>query len=92
MYLYFVVRGRLKHGRHFTFKSSLNDAAVTLVPPSVVGSIADSDHRYATHGLWLQVLLDHEFIDILCQQLEPLSDMSQVKYQYVAGKIPISRG
>lgn len=75
-------RGRLKHGRHFTFKSTLNEVAVTLVSPSVVGSIVDSEHRYATHGLWLQVFLDEEFIDRLCHQLEFLNDMSQVSFSY----------
>lgn len=50
-----VYRGRLKHGRHFTFKSVLNDVAITLVSTSVVGSIADEHHPYAAHGPWLQV-------------------------------------
>ena len=48
-------RGRLKHGRHFTFKSVLNDVAVTLVSSSVIGSIADEEHPFAAHGSWLQV-------------------------------------
>lgn len=72
-------RGRLKHGRHFTFKSTLNESAVTLVSPSVAGAIVDSEHRYATHGLWLQVLLNDEFIDQLCHQLEFLNDITQVR-------------
>lgn len=71
-------RGRLKHGRHFTFKSTLNDSAVTLVSPSVAGAIVDSEHRYAAHGLWLQVLLDYDFIDHLTRRLDFLSDITQV--------------
>ena len=68
----------MKHGRHFTFKSTLNESAVTLVSPSVAGAIVDSEHKYATHGLWLQVLLDEEFIDQLCRQLEFLNDITKV--------------
>ena len=49
-------RGRLRHGRHFTYKSVLNDVAITLVSSSVVGSIADEHHPYAAHGPWLQVI------------------------------------
>jgi len=50
-----LVRGRLKHGRHFTFKSAQNDVAVTLVPCSVAGAIVTEHAPYAAHGPWLQV-------------------------------------
>jgi len=50
-----VFRGRLKHGRHFTFKSAQSDVAVTLVPCSVVGAIVSQHGPYAAHGPWLQV-------------------------------------
>ena len=53
--LFYTFRGRLRHGRHFTYKSVLNDVAITLVSSSVVGSIADEHHPYAAHGPWLQV-------------------------------------
>lgn len=79
-------RGRLKHGRHFTFKSTLNESAVTLVSPSVAGAIVDGEHRFAIHGLWLQVLLDEEFIEQLSQELDCLSDAGQVS-AYDAGVI-----
>lgn len=51
----FDCSGRLKHGRHFTFKSVLNEAAITLVSSSVVGSIATEQSPFAAHGPWLQV-------------------------------------
>jgi len=54
-----VVSGRLKHGRHFTFKSAQNDVAVTLVPCSVVGAIVTEEMPYAAHGPWLQVIFIH---------------------------------
>ena len=48
-------RGRLKHGRHFTFKSILNDVAITLVTPKVSGTIVSEAAPFAVHGIWLQV-------------------------------------
>jgi len=68
----------LKHGRHFTFKNSLNESAVTLVSPSVDGAIVDNEHKYAIHGTWLQVLLQEDFIQQLTQELDFLSEQNQV--------------
>ncbi|XP_025095733.1 suppressor of fused homolog [Pomacea canaliculata] len=68
-----ALRGRLKHGRHFTFKSVLNDVAVTLVSPSVVGSIADEEHPFAAHGTWLQVLIQDDFLEEMSEDLEELA-------------------
>lgn len=70
----FIYRGRLRHGRHFTFMSATNDSAITLVSPSVNGSIADEEHPFAAHGLWLQVLLADDFIEKMCIDLQELSD------------------
>ncbi|KAG0415188.1 hypothetical protein HPB47_007636 [Ixodes persulcatus] len=50
-----VVLGRLKHGRHFTFKSSVDCAAVTFVVPTVIGAFANAEQPYAVQGSWLQV-------------------------------------
>lgn len=71
-------RGRLKHGRHFTFKSVLNDVAVTLVSPSVVGSIADEEHPFAAHGTWLQVLIQDDFLEEMSEDLEELARCDEV--------------
>lgn len=54
-----ALRGRLKHGRHFTYMSAHNDTAITLVSTSVNGSIADENHPFAAHGPWLQVSIHH---------------------------------
>lgn len=48
-------RGRLRHGRHFTFQASNSDIAITLVSASVAGSIATKEHPYSACGNWLQV-------------------------------------
>ncbi|KAH3855824.1 suppressor of fused homolog [Dreissena polymorpha] len=69
-----ALRGRLRHGRHFTFMSATNDSAITLVSSSVNGSIADEEHPFAAHGLWLQVLLADDFIEEMCEDLQELSN------------------
>ena len=53
--LLFFFRGRLNHGRHFTFHSSMSDMAITFLTPNVTGSITDNDHKFAACGTWLQV-------------------------------------
>ena len=64
--IYFVIffRGRLRHGRHFTFRSSNSDIAITLVSGSVTGSIATREHPYSACGNWLQVGL---YTEIICE-------------------------
>nr|CAI5841390.1 unnamed protein product [Callosobruchus analis] len=52
-----AIRGRVKHGRHFTFKSVLGDAAITLVAHTVTGTLVDSEHPFVAQGPWLQVLI-----------------------------------
>ncbi|XP_067126583.1 suppressor of fused homolog isoform X2 [Centruroides vittatus] len=68
-----ALRGRLKHGRHFTFKSVEGDVAITLVAPSVVGAFVDAEHPYAAHGPWLQILLTEDTIEQILQDLTELS-------------------
>lgn len=49
-------RGRLLHGRHFTYKSINGDTAITFVSTGVEGAFATEEHPYAAHGPWLQVM------------------------------------
>ena len=77
--LFAFYRGRLQHGRHFTFMSATNDSAITLVSPSVNGSIADERHPFAAHGLWLQVLLAEDFIEEMCLDLDELDNPEEVQ-------------
>lgn len=73
-----ALRGRLKHGRHFTFKSVLNEAAITLVSSSVVGSIATEQSPFAAHGPWLQVLISDDFIDEMLHDLSFIADTNVI--------------
>lgn len=50
-----MLRGRLLHGRHFTYKSINGDTAITFVSTGVEGAFATEEHPYAAHGPWLQV-------------------------------------
>lgn len=73
-----VLRGRLKHGRHFTFNSVVKDMAITFVSPNVVGAFAHIEHPFAAHGPWLQVLLTNDCIDIMMEDLDVLSSPSDL--------------
>lgn len=55
MFFLFSCRGRLLHGRHFTYKSINGDTAITFVSTGVEGAFATEEHPYAAHGPWLQV-------------------------------------
>lgn len=55
----FFHRGRLNHGRHFTFHSSVRNVAITFVTPKVTGSLTDNEHKFAACGTWLQVQHDN---------------------------------
>ena len=78
-----ALRGRLKHGRHFTFKSIVGNSAVTLVPPSVSGAFVDSSNPYATHGPWLQVYIPHNFIETMYSELSVLANPDEVSVPIV---------
>ncbi|KFM58539.1 Suppressor of fused-like protein, partial [Stegodyphus mimosarum] len=73
-----ALRGRLKHGRHFTFKSVVGDVAITLVPTSVSGAFVDVEHPFAAHGPWLQVLLTEEDIEIMLSDLNEVSELDAI--------------
>ncbi|KAG8282827.1 hypothetical protein J6590_028799 [Homalodisca vitripennis] len=73
-----AIRGRVRHGRHFTFKSVLGDTAITLVAASVTGTFVDADKPYVAHGPWLQVLIPEDFIEIMATSLEPLNNPDQL--------------
>lgn len=73
-----ALRGRLKHGRHFTFKSVVGDVAITLVPTSVSGAFVDTEHPFAAHGPWLQVLLTDDEIDVILNDLNEVAELDAV--------------
>ena len=76
--MYNVYRGRLKHGRHFTFKSFAGDVAITFVCAGVQGAFADERHLYAAHGPWLQVFLRPEFFDLFLEDVESFLNAKKV--------------
>lgn len=67
-----AIRGRLQHGRHFTYKSFSGDLAVTLVCPGVQGTFADHTHPFAARGSWLQMFVSEPLATRLLADLEPL--------------------
>lgn len=77
-------RGRVRHGRHFTFKSVLGDTAVTLVASSVTGTLVGPQKPYVAHGPWLQVLIPDDFVDDMADTLEPLNNPDQVMNQVLS--------
>ena len=72
-------RGRLKHGRHFTYKSFTGEVAITLVCPGIHGTFADEDHPFAAQGPWLQVFISEQFSKQLLQHLEPVVVQQNVR-------------
>ena len=72
-----AVRGRLKHGRHFTFKTVAGDLAVTMLTEAVSGAFANMDHLFALHGPWLQILIPSKSLESLMQILEEIPSLTQ---------------
>ncbi|KAK3862094.1 hypothetical protein Pcinc_032010 [Petrolisthes cinctipes] len=73
-----ALRGRLKHGRHFTFKSVIDVSAVTLVPPAVAGAFVDASCPYASRGPWLQIFIPDDFLPAMVEDLADLADPDEV--------------
>nr|CAG4636354.1 EOG090X09WX [Eubosmina coregoni] len=57
-----VLRGRLRHDRHFTFKAVSGDTAVTFLTPRVGGALASPSSPLVSKGTWLQILVDPEWL------------------------------
>ncbi|XP_013359491.1 PREDICTED: suppressor of fused homolog isoform X1 [Chinchilla lanigera] len=72
------LRGRLLHGRHFTYKSITGDMAITFVSTGVEGAFATEEHPYAAHGPWLQILLTEEFVEKMLEDLEDLTSPEEL--------------
>jgi len=58
-------RGRLRHGRHFSYQSYSGEQAVTLVCPGVEGVVTTVDQSVVSIGQWLQIFLGPEQLDSL---------------------------
>ncbi|XP_033883294.1 suppressor of fused homolog isoform X3 [Acipenser ruthenus] len=88
------LKGRLLHGRHFTYKSITGDTAITFVSTGVEGAFATEEHPYAAHGPWLQILLTEEFVERMLEDLEDLTAQEVPKlpkeYSWPEKKLKIS--
>ncbi|ERE79581.1 putative suppressor of fused like protein [Cricetulus griseus] len=88
------LRGRLLHGRHFTYKSITGDMAITFVSTGVEGAFATEEHPYAAHGPWLQILLTEEFVEKMLEDLEELTSPEEFKlpkeYSWPEKKLKVS--
>lgn len=67
-------RGRVKHGRHFTFKSVLSETVITLVASSVTGTLVDAEHPYVAQGAWLQVLISDDLAQDMATTFQVLAN------------------
>ena len=73
-------KGRLNHGRHFTFKTVAGDLAITLVTESVSGSNVSLESPYAIHGPWLQVLIPRESLENMINEFKDIFPLRKVSY------------
>ncbi|KAE8749523.1 hypothetical protein FOCC_FOCC003788 [Frankliniella occidentalis] len=69
-----AIRGRVQHGRHFTFKSVLGDTAITLVASNVTGTFVTADNPFVAHGPWLQVLVSEDLAQQMSESFELLTN------------------
>ncbi|EFN84061.1 Suppressor of fused-like protein [Harpegnathos saltator] len=74
-----AIRGRVMHGRHFTFKSILSHSAVTIVAPSVTGTLVAKEKPYVLQGPWLQVLLSEELYEKMAQEFQVLNTPDKIQ-------------
>ena len=70
-------RGRLDHGRHFTFRSLQGDVAITLTTDGVEGAVATSSQPFIAQGPWLQVWLGKDNSKKVLADLDELLNSSQ---------------
>ena len=82
IYIPWCFRGRLKHGRHFTFKSFTGDSAVTLVSEGVEGSLVSADRPLSAHGPWLQVWVNPQHTDNIMADIEATLAKKNVSYYW----------
>ncbi|KAJ8664546.1 hypothetical protein QAD02_006208 [Eretmocerus hayati] len=74
-----ALRGRVLHGRHFTYKSIISQSAVTLVAPTVTGTFVSKDRPYVMQGTWLQVLLSDELAEKMSRDFLILNTPDQLQ-------------
>ncbi|XP_003382357.1 PREDICTED: suppressor of fused homolog [Amphimedon queenslandica] len=91
--LFLALNGRVKHGRHFTFKSVTGDVAITLVSSGIEGAFADEEHPLASQGTWLHVFISKSDIDMMLKDIRILNDPSlklPCTFKWASKKLSIS--
>lgn len=56
----------------------LGDTAITLVAPTVTGTLVDLEHPYVAHGPWLQVLIPDELAQVMSESFEVFNNPEEV--------------
>jgi hypothetical protein len=56
----------------------IGDTAITLVAPTVTGTLVDSEHPYVAHGPWLQVLIPDDLAQVMSDNFEVLNNAGEV--------------
>lgn len=81
-----ISRGRIRHGRHFTFKALNSNATITFVAPSVSGSLVSDEKPFVAQGSWLQVLVPNSFLDTMESSLKFLNEPVMVNVFIILNK------
>ncbi|KAK0081545.1 hypothetical protein PV325_011997 [Microctonus aethiopoides] len=74
-----AIKGRVMHGRHFTFKSILSHSAITIVASSVTGTLVSCERPYVVQGPWLQVLIPDELAEKMAREFEIFNSTDQIQ-------------
>lgn len=67
-------RGRIRHGRHFTFKALTREDKITFVASTVLGTFVTEENPIVVQGSWLQVLVPNNFLDTMEASLKFLEE------------------
>jgi len=68
-----MLKGRLQHGRHFTFKSALDSSALTFVVASVQGAFVTEDEPFGCQGQWCQILIQDDLLQDMVEEMDHLA-------------------
>ncbi|XP_063988966.1 suppressor of fused homolog [Diachasmimorpha longicaudata] len=74
-----AIKGRVMHGRHFTFKSILSHSAITIVASSVTGTLVSRERPYVVQGPWLQVFVPDELAEKMAGEFQVFNSSQQIQ-------------
>lgn len=76
-----ALRGRLKHGRHFTYKSVCGQSALTLVTEDISGALCSETAPIVAHSGWLHVHVSAQLLDRMLCDLVALTELSALELE-----------